>query len=333
VLTTRRVVKGMLEVLWDAAQVLFKGSCTKDDVGEIRKLVLTNEECAVPDFSIAPWSQAVLVTPRNAVRVHWNEEALDKLATTTGSVLYYSPAEDTVGNDRTPLSLVQRVNVAALREEKTARLQERIPLAIGMKAMVTLNVATDAELANGSRGEVVVDIILDYREPIRTGVRVHELLYPPAMVVFCPTNTCVCSFPGLPVGHIPVFPCERTFPMREMNGKNKTVTRRQLPITPASAYTDYRSQGQTLETVVVDIGKTPNFGLSPFNAYVALSRSRGRETIRLLRDFDDSIFTQHPNEDLRVEDDRLAKLDQETQEWYTHENGRGPDVIDNIPPL
>jgi hypothetical protein len=41
---------------------------------------------------------------------------------------------------------------------------DRIPLAIGMKTIVTLNVVTDADLANGSRGEVV-DIVLDHGEP------------------------------------------------------------------------------------------------------------------------------------------------------------------------
>jgi hypothetical protein len=69
-----------------------------------------------------------------------------------------------------------------------------------------------------------------------------------------------------------------------------------------SSYTDFKAQGQTIEYVIVDIAPTPTFSLSPFNAYVALSRSRGRSTIRLLRDFNDSLFICHPSEELRLED-------------------------------
>jgi hypothetical protein len=63
-----------------------------------------------------------------------------------------------------------------------------------------------------------------------------------------------------------------------------------------------------LEYVYVDIGMTNKFPITLFTAYVALSRSRGRDTIGLLRDFDDTIFTWHPSEDLQKEDERLRWL-------------------------
>ncbi|KIK76159.1 hypothetical protein PAXRUDRAFT_835436 [Paxillus rubicundulus Ve08.2h10] len=69
-----------------------------------------------------------------------------------------------------------------------------------------------------------------------------------------------------------------------------SVIRRQLPITAAYACTDYRAQGQTILAVVVDIGSPPTRGLSLFNLYVALSRSQGRETISLLREFNEKYF-------------------------------------------
>jgi len=60
--------------------------------------------------------------------------------------------------------------------------------------------------------------------------------------------------------------------------------------------------------------------LTPFNAYVnvhGMSRSRGQKSNRLLRNFDDNLFTQHPSEYLRNEDLRLEKrLDQRTKvQW------------------
>ena len=181
--------------------------------------------------------------------------------------------------------------------------------------MVMLNVATDLDLANGTRG-VIVDIVLDPREDQPCAGAVSRLHYPPALVLFKPLNPPTVTFPSLDNSLIPIFPCEKKFTIKDVDGKNKTITRRQLPVTPGFAYTDIRSQGQTMEYVVVDIGRTPNFSLSPFNAYVALSWSRGRDTIRLLRDFDSKLFTNHPSDDLRAEDDRLMQLDAETRAQF-----------------
>ena len=48
--------------------------------------------------------------------------------------------------------------------------------------------------------------------------------------------------------------------------------------------------------------------MDAFAAYIALSRSRSWESIRLLRDFDDKIFTKHPSEHLQAEDIQLVAL-------------------------
>jgi hypothetical protein len=48
--------------------------------------------------------------------------------------------------------------------------------------------------------------------------------------------------------------------------------------------------------------------MEAFAAYIALSRSPGQESIRLLRDFNDKVFMKHPSEHLRAEDIRLAAL-------------------------
>jgi ATP-dependent exoDNAse (exonuclease V) alpha subunit len=89
-----------------------------------------------------------------------------------------------------------------------------------------------------------------------------------------------------------------------------TVHRKQFPMTLAYAFTDYRAQGQTIPYVIVDIA-TPPSGFRPnlFNLYVALSRSSGRETIRLLRDFDASMFKAKHDSDLLKEDERMTEMD------------------------
>ena len=101
--------------------------------------------------------------------------------------------------------------------------------------------------------------------------------------------------------------------------------RSQLPLTLAYAFTDYRAQGQTLEPVIVDIGPPPHGSLTPFNIYVALSRGTGAKNIQLLRDFDENLLQQHPSEYLRLEDERLEKLDEKTRQlWERREEYNTP---------
>ncbi len=99
------------------------------------------------------------------------------------------------------------------------------------------------------------------------------------------------SIGELELGVIPIFPIDQSFQILMQSvceGEAKT----KLPLTESYALTDYRSQGQTIPHVIVDIGAVPYGKLMPFNVYVALSHSSGRESIRLLWDFDDSLFQQ-----------------------------------------
>jgi hypothetical protein len=96
----------------------------------------------------------------------------------------------------------------------------------------------------------------------------------------------------------------------------RTVKRLQFPMTAAYVFTDYRSQGQTLPYVIINLGSPPTGKLSLFNLCVALSRSSGCSTIRLLRDFDNNIFKQSHNPFLIAEDERLGRLDESTRSWW-----------------
>ena len=59
--------------------------------------------------------------------------------------------------------------------------------------------------------------------------------------------------------------------------------------------------------IIIDLQDTPTGKFSPFSAY-ALSRSHGRDTIRLLSDFDDKLFKTHPSADLAIEMQRFEAL-------------------------
>ena len=96
-------------------------------------------------------------------------------------------AEDTVGKDRHQPSMEEMTIIAGLDlKDDLRRLHTQLKIAIGMKAMVTMNISTEADLANGTQG-VINDIVLDHRE--RLGKKEIEsgnltLVYLPAMIVF-----------------------------------------------------------------------------------------------------------------------------------------------------
>ena len=212
-----------------------------------------------------------------------------------------------------------KLAIAEQNDKLTGKLSMTVHMAIGMKAMVLLNVATEADIANGTRGEIQ-DIILDEREgsivPDEEGI--VRLRYPPAMLLFKPDRTTKLEFPGLPAGIIPLTPSQTKFSVTGRSGKRYKITRRQYAMTAGYAFTDYKSQGQTIEYVIIDIGRPPTGSLSPFSVYVALSRSRGRDMIRLLRDFDPNLFQNHPSEALRQDMKRLEILNEETKkDWQT----------------
>ena len=142
-----------------------------------------------------------------------------------------------------------------------------------------------------------------------------RLQYPPPVIYFKPYSHKTMSFEGVPVGIIPISPSMVRFSV-ERDGEKVKLERRQLVLVPGYAFTDYKAQGQMMECVIVDILKPPSGALSPFSVYVALSRSRGRRTIRILRDFDHSLFMHHPSENLRIDMERLQDLNEKTKEEY-----------------
>jgi ATP-dependent exoDNAse (exonuclease V) alpha subunit len=176
-----------------------------------------------------------------------------------------------------------------------------------MKVVVTFNVETDLDIANGARGEII-KIVLDERETAFSPLApIVELTYPPAYVLVKINRIKAVQLESLDkdIFKLLLVPLERTFTIAH-GREHKSITRRRLPITPAYAFADYRSQGQTISHTIIDIGTPPTGGLTPFNVYVALSRSRGQDNIRLLRDFDEKLLMTHPCEYLRIEDESLV---------------------------
>ena len=174
------------------------------------------------------------------------------------------------------------------------------------------------DVANGVRGEIVGIVLNEQEDPSSVhGRSTIHLHYPPRFILVKLNRTKAPTLEGLPPNVIPIVPVNKTFTVTN-HGSHLTVTRTQLPLTPAYAFTDYRSQGLTIDPVFVDIGRPPYGYLTPFNIYVALSRGTSQKHIRLLRDFDEFLPQQYPSEFLRVEDERLQALNHLIKQiWHT----------------
>jgi ATP-dependent exoDNAse (exonuclease V) alpha subunit len=317
----RVVDEGWLQIL----DRLSSGSCTDDDIIEVRKLILSNKECPPTDFTSSPWADAILITSRHSVREAWNAEMLKLHCQSKKVARYIVPAEDFLKNGAVIPDLV-RLDIASLNEKKTKRLRERVEIAVGMKMMVLLNLSTEADIANGTTG-TIEDIILDPRDENCTLNDDGSVLlkYPPALIIFKPENEneslhftdhFAKHTRKLPKGAVPLTPSSVSFTVHGSDGQSYTIHRRQFPITASYAITDIKSQGQTMGPALVDLSSPPSGKLSGFNAYVALSRSKGRKTIRLLRDFDETMFQTPPSVDLDAEMKTLDELDKQTKALF-----------------
>ena len=305
------------------------GRVTQSDITTLRSLIIGSPNCAKDKLDEGPWADASLVTPRHSARIQWNQQVARKMCAKTKQQLFICPAEDTV--EGRPATLRERYCIAKKggNTGSRARQQKRelpwtVELARGMKVLVTSNLETDLDLTNGARGEIV-DIILHPDEPPIGKEPIVKLQRLPAYILVKMARTRATRLEGLDESVIPVEPLFQSIgiQVRMQDGKKirRTVKRRQFPVTAAYAFTDYRSQGQTITYVIVDIASPPQGTLSLFNLYVALSRSSGRDTIRILRDFDESIFLKSHDTDLLAEDDRLERLDEKTKQWWCEMEG------------
>ena len=89
-----------------------------------------------------------------------------------------------------------------------------------------------------------------------------------------------------------------------------TITRRQLPLLPAFALTDYKSQGKTLSRAILDIESCRSIQ----SLYVLLSRVKNLDGVLILRPFLKSrLYPKTKNaSDFNVEMKRLRYLSLQT---------------------
>src|SRR5258708_4269267 len=98
-------------------------------------------------------SNTVLVTPRHSVHNQWNIAASKENSIAMKTQLYVSYAEDTIQNRsltlREQIALEMKGNVFTGHKYDQSRLSDCLLLAVGLKVMVTHNIDTTHQIANG----------------------------------------------------------------------------------------------------------------------------------------------------------------------------------------
>ena len=288
---------------------LRKGEVNHDDITMLRTLVLSRS--SKEGMKDGSWNDMSMITPRHAVRTSWNEEACREMCSSSGQTLFICPAKDRLGDRE--LSKKERLNIKKhVVMKKIKSLPDEIEIAIGMKVLVTYNVETNLDITNGARG-TITNIVFDIRENLDHTASIQRLQYLPKYILVHMDWTKVCKLSGLPDNVIPIEPMSMRMDIQlGDNQKSMAIQRTQFPITGAYAFTDYRSQGQTISQAIIDIAPPPRGSLNLFNLYVALSRCPNREHIRLLRDFKEETLLKKHDESLLKEDDRLEAINEHT---------------------
>ena len=251
------------------------GQVNRKDIEMLHALILTKKEGPPIDFSSTCWKDAALVTPRHAVRRLWNETALLKHGKKAHRMILECKADESIKGESLTVAEKYAVYQRQINLDSTQRKQElpqTLQMAIGMKVMVTQNVVTDLDITNGARG-TIVDIGLHPDEPPICDLQPKvELKYLPLCVLVKLDHTRTSQLTGLEECVIPVEPATQPYRISyqspEGNALTRTVRRRQFPITAAYAFTDYRSQGQTLPAMIVDIATPPTgkYNISRMNS-------------------------------------------------------------------
>ena len=272
---------------------------------------------------------------RNEVRTHLNNKAAIHQAADMGRDLLICVAQDTckgkfIEDPRLGKKLLE------LCDSKTEHLPGLLPLVPGMPVILTQNIAIELGLMNGMNG---IFRQLVYEEDSESTDITSERFPSSARYIGKPLYALVeivrskipCNFDKLQSNLVPIPVMDQTFRINiaDFLPKDKkpksdrntilSIKRRALPLVPAYSITTHKSQGQTLNTVVIDL-KLPDRTDDLAAIYVPLSRVKRLADLIILRPFDYKILLMKPTTSQDTEMKRLDDLFEESKlrfaQWF-----------------
>jgi PIF1-like helicase len=290
-----------------------RGQMTFEDKESLRKRVFGHPEG--PDINMKDWRDAILITPRNALRQAWNNNAALRHVEDTGHQIFISPSKDEGIN-------CKRSDMVWTVDSRTEFLATWNVLCIEGPALVTANAAVELGVANGT--EVIVKAVIPDPEDEEGWNNIEN----PIVKLGCPP---ICVFVELLNGNgdieeyypgkrgwFPLLPIkEEIVTPPEFHAHERTFVRTQIPSTPGFSMSDYRVQGRGISRkFILDLRRPPTGRLDLQNIYVMLSRMVNWEDLAILRPYQDDIFDIPVNTKYVDYEKYLKERDRETRNWY-----------------
>jgi hypothetical protein len=103
------------------------------------------------------------------------------------------------------------------------------------KVMVTYNIETELDIANGARG-TAEKILVENIETSKSSTHMQSLRRPPLRMLVRLLKDTAVAVPGLDPGVVPIRTIRNRFQVQKPDGKKLTLCREQLPLTPSCLY-------------------------------------------------------------------------------------------------
>ncbi|CAF1325443.1 unnamed protein product [Rotaria sordida] len=225
-----------------------------------------------------------------------------------------------------------RQAILELPDNKTEHLPGYLPLAPGMPVLLTENVASEIGLSNGTRG-IFRRFVYDESPE---DVRYQDKNFPPNTKFITQPKYALVEFSGCKLDDklaelqskiVPIAISEQTFlfdakellpgnlaKAAKINKKTTklSVKRKAFLLTPTYSMTTYKSQGQTLDKIIVDLVMPPD-PIELASVYVPLSRVKRLDDLLIIRSFEFATLQVKPSTTQIEELKRLDRIAQNTR--------------------
>ncbi len=276
---------------------------------------------------------------RNELRTELNNRAVINKAYEMGRSPIVVIATDTI-KAKKQIDLPDLTKrLLALPDNKTEHLPGYLPLVPGMPVLLQENIACELGLSNGTPGifrELVYDQTAGYTTGSDEGIFTSDTVFvrnAQYALIEMPKSK-MSKLDSLDPLIIPIPVIEKRFeinleklyadkgPMMKMLNSKKlnttiSVKRKALPLVPAYSITTYKSQGQTLPKIVIDLNMPPGM-VEVASAYVPLSRVQRLTDLVIVQDFSINALRVKPSKGQIAELNRLAAIFEKTKQRYAH---------------
>jgi ATP-dependent exoDNAse (exonuclease V) alpha subunit len=321
------------------------GQCNYDDYELLQTRVVGQQ--SIESLHDSPWNkvnsifhikklfssfQAPILVFRNEVRTQLNNKAAIHNATQIGDPPMVCVAQDTCKGEPIEDSILVK-KLLELSDSKTEHLPGLLPFVPGMPVILTQNIATELGLINGING--IFRQLVYHEQSVSTETlsevfpnNTRYIRRPIYALIEINKSKIECKLEDLEPKLIPIPLVEQTFRVdvadilpedkRPKSNQKKflSIKRSALPLVPAYCITTHKSQGQTLNKVVVDL-KLPNESDDIAAVYVPLSRVKRLIDLAILRPFDYKVLLIKPGRSQVAEMERLDQLYTNTQERFS----------------